>query len=296
MRQSQRRSVIGMNLNAHAKVNLTLEIVGKRPDGFHNLASVMQTIDLHDEIEIAPSSELALDCDVPELNTDSNLVMVAARALREIAGVTAGAHITIRKSIPEAAGLGGGSADAAAALQGLNKLWNAGLDARELASLGITLGSDIPFLLRGGTALVQSRGEDVTPLPNADLQWLVLLTPDIKLENKTGALFSRITAGDHSRGALSHKLAGRIRGGGDVPPQFFFNVFDRVADDAFPGMEDYRSGFSSVGASEVILSGAGPTLFAVPDSRELGVAWELLLKSRGWNAVLTRAWWPENAG
>lgn len=283
-----------MKLEAHAKVNLTLEIIGKRPDGFHNLASVMQTIELHDEIEIESSDDLTLDCDVPELNTDSNLVLVTARALREITGVSDGAHITLRKSIPEAAGLGGGSADAAAVLHGLNELWRAGMDARQLASLGATLGSDIPFLLRGGTALVQGRGEDVTPLPNADLEWLVLLTPEIKLENKTAAVFSRISPGDHSRGALTHKLAGRIRGGGDVPPQFFFNVFDRPADEAFPSMSDYRSGFSGVGAAEVVLTGAGPSLFAVPDSRELGVAWELLLKSRGWNAVLTRAWWPEN--
>ncbi len=283
-----------MKLEAHAKVNLTLEIIGKRPDGFHNLASIMQTIELHDEIEIESSDDLTLDCDVPELNTDSNLVLVTARALREITGVSDGAHITLRKSIPEAAGLGGGSADAAAVLHGLNELWRAGMDARQLASLGATLGSDIPFLLRGGTALVQGRGEDVTPLPNADLEWLVLLTPEIKLENKTAAVFSRISPGDHSRGALTHKLAGRIRGGGDVPPQFFFNVFDRPADEAFPGMSDYRSGFSGVGAAEVVLTGAGPSLFAVPDSRELGVAWELLLKSRGWNAVLTRAWWPEN--
>ena len=284
-----------MKLEAHAKVNLTLEIIGKRPDGFHNLASVMQTIELHDEIEIESSDDLTLDCDVPELNTDSNLVLVAARALREITGVSDGAHITLRKSIPEAGGLGGGSADAAAVLHGLNELWRAGMDARQLASLGATLGSDIPFLLRGGTALVQGRGEDVTPLPNADLEWLVLLTPEIKIENKTAALFSRISPGDHSRGALTHKLAGRIRGGGDVPPQFFFNVFDRPADEAFPGMADYRAGFSSVGAAEVILTGAGPSLFSIPDSRELGVAWELLLKSRGWNAVLTRAWWPENS-
>ena len=295
IRPRHRRSVASMNLEAHAKVNLTLEIIGKRADGFHNLASVMQTIELHDEIGIELAGDLTLDCDVPELNTDSNLVLIAARALREIAGVSDGAHITVRKSIPEAAGLGGGSADAAAVLHGLNDVWSAGLDARELASLGTTLGSDIPFLLRGGTALVQGRGEDVTPLPDADLEWLVLLTPEIKLENKTGALFSRISTGDYSRGALTHKLAGRIRGGGDVPPQFFFNVFDRPADEVFPGMTDYRSGFGIVGAPEVTLSGAGPSLFAVPDTRELGVAWELLLKSRGWNAVLTRAWWPENS-
>ncbi len=284
-----------MKLEAHAKLNLTLEVLGRRHDGYHNLVSVLQTIDLHDEIEIAPSDSISLDCDVPELAGDDNLVVKAARALQDVAGTSDGVHITLRKRIPTAGGLGGGSADAAAVLKGLNRLWGAGLDARELASLALTIGSDVPYLLRGGTALVQGRGEDVTPLPKADLEWFVLLSPDIQLENKTGALFSRLTAGNHTRGTLSHKLAGRIRGGGDVPPQFFFNVFDQVADGAFPGMDEYRTGFRGVGAAEVILTGAGPTLYAVPDSRELGVAWELLLQSRGWNATLARAWWPPEA-
>lgn len=292
-----------MKLEAHAKLNLTLEVLGKRHDGYHNLVSVLQTIDLHDEIELESSDGISLKCDVPELAGGDNLVVKSAQALRDVAGTSDGVHITLRKRIPAAGGLGGGSADAAAVLEGLNRLWKAGLDARELSSLALTIGSDVPYLLRGGTALVQGRGEDVTPLPRADLEWFVLLSPHIRperLKNKTGALFSRLTAGNHTRGVLSHKLAGRIRGGGDVPPQFFFNAFDRVADEAFPGMDEYRTGFRGVGAAEVILSGAGPTLYAVADSREVGVAWQLLLQNRGWNATLTRAWWPdersENSG
>ncbi len=285
-----------MKLEAHAKLNLTLEILGVRHDGYHNLVSVMQTIDLHDEIEIESSDGISLDCDVPDLVGDDNLVVKSAQALRDVAGTSDGVHITLRKRIPMAGGLGGGSADAAAVLEGLNRLWDAGLDARELSSLALTIGSDVPYLLRGGTALVQGRGGDVTPLPNADLEWFVLLSPDIHLKNKTGALFSRLSAGNHTRGTLSHKLAGRIRGGGDVPPDFFFKAFDQVANEAFPGMDEYRTGFRGIGAAEVILSGAGPTLYAVPDSRELGVAWELLLQSRGWNATLARAWWPPERG
>ena len=284
-----------MKLEAHAKLNLTLEVLGKRPDGYHNLVSVMQTIDLHDEIELEESDEISLDCDVPELSNDDNLAVKAAKALQTVAGVSDGVHITLRKRIPAAGGLGGGSADAAAVLSGLNRLWGAGLDARELSSLGLAIGSDVPYLLQGGTALVQGRGEDVTPLPKADLKWFVLLSPGFQIENKTGQLFSKLTGGNHSRGALSHKLAGRIRGGGDVPPQFFFNVFDQVADDAFPAIDEYRSAFSGVGAAEVMLTGAGPSLWAVPDSRELGVAWQLMLRSRGWYSELAQAWWPDKS-
>ncbi len=285
-----------MKLEAHAKLNLTLEVLGVRHDGYHNLVSVLQTIDLHDEIELEQSDGISLDCDVPELAGDDNLVVKAAHALREVAGTSDGVHITLQKRIPAAGGLGGGSADAAAVLKGLNRLWGAGLDARELASLALTIGSDVPFLLQGGTALVQGRGEDVTPLSKADLGWFVLLSPGFQIENKTGRLFSLLTGGNYSRGTLSHKLAGRIRGGGDVPPQFFFNVFDQVADEAYPGMGDYRTAFRGVGAREVSLTGAGPTLYAAADSRELGVAWQLLLQSRGWHSDLARAWWPPAPG
>ena len=285
-----------MKLEAHAKLNLTLEVLGKRHDGYHNLVSVLQTIDLHDEIELSESDGISLDCDVPELAGDGNLVVKAAKALREVAGTSDGVHMTLRKRIPAAGGLGGGSADAAAVLKGLNRLWSAGLDARELASLALTIGSDVPYLLQGGTALVQGRGEDVTPLPRADLDWFVLLSPGFQIENKTGRLFSLLTAGNRTRGTLSHKLAGRIRGGGDVPPQFFFNVFDQVADEAYPEMDEYRTAFRGVGAREVLLTGAGPTLYATADSRELGVAWQLLLQSRGWRSELTQAWWPPEPG
>jgi 4-diphosphocytidyl-2-C-methyl-D-erythritol kinase len=282
-----------LRLKAHAKINLTLEVIGKRPDGYHNLASIMQTVALHDEIEIEEADDLTLDCDVPGLSGDSNLVLVAARALREVAGLNDGARIVLRKSIPEAAGLGGGSSDAATVLKGLNRLWGAGLDDRELASLAAGIGSDVPFLLRGGTALVQGRGEDVTPLPAAAIEWIVLLTPAVSVENKTAALFSKLGNSAHTRGTLSHKLAGRIRGGGDVPPQFLFNAFDAAADESFTGFREFRSGFAAIGAPEVTLSGAGPTLFTIAATRELGVAWQLLLQSRGWNARLTHAWWPE---
>ncbi len=285
-----------LRVEAHAKVNLTLEIIGKRSDGFHNLVSVMQTIDLHDEIVLTQADDISIACDEPSLNNENNLAFAAAVALKKATRVSGGVHIDIRKSIPVAAGLGGGSSDAAAVLRGFNELWACGLDDDALASLGTEIGSDVPFLLKGGTALVQGRGEDVAALPNAAIEWLVLLTPDVKLENKTAALFSRLSPTSYTRGALSHKLAGRARGKGDMPAEFMFNGFDAVAADAFPGFAEYRDGFAGIGAQNVVLSGAGPTMFAVPPSREMGVAWESLLKSRGWDARLVRPWWSPAPG
>lgn len=281
----------GIRVEAHAKVNLTLEILGKRHDGYHNLVSVMQTLELHDTITVLPSPTLSITCSEPSLSNEDNLAFKAAAALRAVTGATRGAQIGVEKAIPVAAGLGGGSSDAAAVLRGLNELWNVGLTAGELASLAFTLGADVPFFLRGGTALVQGRGDDVTPLPPAQLDWIVVLSPESFADDKTRRLFAQVQPRHYTRGALSHKLAGRIRAHGDVPPQFFFNAFSEIAVDAFPQAQRAFNDFGEVGARDVVLSGAGPSFFAVPPNRETGVAWQLLLQSRGWRAFLTRAWW-----
>ena len=186
------------------------------------------------------------------------------------------------------AGLGGGSSDAAAVLHGLNQMWNAGLTGGELTSLAITLGSDVPFLLRGGTALVQGRGDDVTPLPCPSVGWFVILSPEIQIRSKTKTLFNLVRPDQHTRGLLSHKLAGRLRANGDTPSQFFFNGFGHLAREIFPGLPKYRDEFESLGAEDVVLTGAGPSMFAVPPSREVGVAWKLLLRSRGWRSELVQ--------
>jgi len=280
-------------LEAHAKVNLTLEVIGRRDDGFHDLASVMQTVSLHDTVTLTPAADVSLACDDDSIPPDANLALVAARALRERTGAERGADIKVEKCIPVAAGLGGGSSDAAAVLVGLNRMWDLGLDPGELARIAIGIGSDVPFFLAGGTALVHGRGEEVAALPPANTGWLVILAPEIALSGKTGAVFSRLGRDRFTRGVLTHKLAGRIRGGGDVPAQFLFNVFNEVAPTAFPGWQEYADGFRAVGAGEIILCGAGPAMFAPAPSREVGLAWTLMLeKQQGWRAHLVRRWDP----
>ncbi len=270
-----------LELNAYAKVNLTLEALGRRDDGYHDVVSVIQTVDLHDTLTFEPADALELVCDVPELAGDENLALRAARLLREHAGVSDGARITIAKRIPLAAGLGGGSSDAAASLLGLNRFWRLGLSINELSKLAAQLGSDVPFFLRssvsGGTAMVSGRGERVQALPPANLEWLVIACPGIRVPDKTASLYGRLGPSNFTRGALTRRLAARIRGGGDVPPQFLFNVFDDVAFDAFPGLRECWDAMHTLGAREVHVAGSGPSLFAPVSSREVGSALQLLL-------------------
>lgn len=266
-----------LELNAYAKVNLTLEALGRRDDGYHDVVSVMQTVDLHDTLTFESADELDLVCDVPELAGCGNLALRAARLLQESTGTEDGARITIVKRIPLSAGLGGGSSDAAATLVALNRLWGLGLSVGELSALAARLGSDVPFLLRGGTAMVDGRGERVSQLPPADLEWLVIACPGIQVPDKTASLYAKLGPSNFTRGALTRRLSARIRGGGDVPPQFLFNVFDAVAFDAFPGLRECWDAMHALGAREVHVAGSGPSLFAPVSSREVGSALQLLL-------------------
>jgi 4-diphosphocytidyl-2-C-methyl-D-erythritol kinase len=267
---------------AFAKVNLTLEILGKRRDGYHNLASVMQTVDLFDSMTISESDDVIVECDDTAIRPESNLATKAAKVLQRSTGTSRGARISIKKNIPVSAGLGGGSADAAATLRGLNQLWKLGLSLGELTELAAEVGSDVPFLIRGGTALVQGRGEDVTPIAAAKIPKILILTPEVDLENptaKTASVFAHVTESMFTRGNLSHKLAARIGSGGDCPPEFFFNQFGTIADELFRGWDEHSNQLMSLGARDVVLCGAGPSMFTIPPSKELGTAWHLLLTS-----------------
>lgn len=282
-----------LELEAHAKINLTLEVLGKRDDGFHDIVSIMQTIDLHDVVTLKRADDITLTCDDPALAGEDNLVLVAARKLRETAGVDLGVDISLEKHIPVSAGLGGGSSDAASVLNGLNQLWELKLELDVLEEIATGIGSDVPYFLSGGTALVQGRGEHVVPLAHANIRWMVVVSPESDLPDKTARLYGQISDSDHTRGVLTHKLAGRIRGGGDAPAQFFFNAFEPYAEKVFPEYAAIRETFRSLGAMGILMSGAGPSMFALAPSREVGVAWQLMLQMQhGLRAFLVRRWDP----
>ena len=168
-----------MEIKAQAKLNWTLDITGKRADGYHLLDMLMQPISLYDTLTIEESDTLTLDItgnDALKAEPD-NLVLRAARALQQAAGTQKGAHITLEKHIPTGAGLGGGSADAAAALKGLNELWGLGLPLKSLQDIGLSLGADIPFCLADAPMRVRGIGERLSPLPVGRTFELVLVKP-----------------------------------------------------------------------------------------------------------------------
>lgn len=260
-----------VRITAYAKVNLALEILGKRADGFHEIRSVMQSISLADDLLIEEADELTVECELPELAGESNLIAAAAKALANLSRRHPGARISLNKGIPVAAGMGGASSDAAAALVGLARLWGVDLPATELAQLAASLGSDVPFFLAGGTALVSGRGDLVEPLPDAQPSWLILLSPGHTLANKTAALYRHITPALWTSGARTQRMADAIARGGPLTPDLASNVFSQVAIELFPTILAYEEAMLDAGASAVHLSGSGPTLFSLfatePDAR-----------------------------
>ena len=280
-----------LTLQARAKLNLTLEVLGRRPDGYHETTSIMQTLELADTVTIEPSDGLVVTCSAPDLGGESNLAWRAGDLLRREFGVTSGAHIAIEKHIPVSAGLGGGSSDAAAAMVGLNSLWELGLSHDHLRNLAAELGSDVPFLVDGGTAIALGRGERVRSLPTAPLPWFVLAFPRMSRQNKTAFMYSSITEENYTRGGLTRKLEARIRNKGDIPPQFLFNAFDTVAKDVEQDVDRCWSDMYAAGAREIHVAGSGPTVYAAIERKEIATAVHLVMeKIKGWPSIMTRAW------
>jgi 4-diphosphocytidyl-2-C-methyl-D-erythritol kinase len=257
---------------APAKLNLSLEVLGRRPDGYHELATVFQTVGLCDELSFQPAEELAFEVDDPTLATEQNLVVRAARRLQETSGRQLGARITLRKRIPIAAGVGGGSADAAAALRGLRRLWRLPIDDAALAGVAAGLGADVPFLLGGGTALARGIGERIEPLPPLTGWWAVLYAPRYDVADKTVRAYRALRPTDFSDGAATLALADALRGGRRPDLADGANGFERAAEELFPGLGEHRARLRAAGAPWVRLSGAGPTLFTLVPGRAEGEA------------------------
>ncbi|NCB36540.1 MAG: 4-(cytidine 5'-diphospho)-2-C-methyl-D-erythritol kinase, partial [Clostridia bacterium] len=167
-----------LRLHARAKINWTLDIIGTRQDGYHQMDMLMESVQLADTLIMEESDTLRLSIEGNESLSDTdNLVLRAALALQKAAGCARGAYLSLQKRIPVGAGMGGGSADAAAALIGLTRLWKAGKSLSELQAIGLTLGADVPFLLHGGLARVGGIGEEICPLPKAATATLLVIQP-----------------------------------------------------------------------------------------------------------------------
>ncbi len=247
-------------LEAFAKVNRSLVVLGRRPDGFHEIDTLFQTIDLSDEIRFGEDGALSLSAQGMGLAANAdNLVLRAAQVLSAHAGVVRGARIRLVKRIPVGAGLGGGSADAAATLLGLNELWRLGLDIEELSCVAASVGSDVPFFLFGGRARGTGRGERIEPLPDAPDETLVLFLPPFGMA--TPEVYRALGAG-----AAPDPLPPRVDAG-MLPDR---NDLEAAAERLRPEVASLRSALLAEGAVTARLSGSGSTVFGV--FREDGAA------------------------
>ena len=249
-----------MVVKACAKINLGLEVVGKRPDGYHDILTLFQTIDFADEIELAPAGrgELFLRGDDPDIAWDgTNLVHRAAAALRLRAGTDRGAAIDVRKRVPAGRGLGGGSADAAATLKALDELWKTGLGPGALDELARGLGADVPYFLAGGLCLGSGRGDELEPLPDLPVLFAVLALPPFSVA--TAGVYRAFPAALTSGGKDS-KIRRFLRTG-DFG--LLENGLETVIFRSYPQLAELKRFFLDRGALCSLVSGSGSAVYGL---------------------------------
>jgi 4-diphosphocytidyl-2-C-methyl-D-erythritol kinase len=268
-----------------AKINLALAVLGKRPDGFHEIRTVFQSIDLHDEIEFQESRDLQLECEnLPDLPVDRNLAWKAAEALLRKTGLSRGVRILLKKSIPPGAGLGGGSSNAAATLLGLCRFWNVEVAKPDLISLAADLGSDVAFFLEGGTALGIGRGEEVYPLPPVASTPLVVIYPGVHVS--TAEAYRSLNLRLTSREA-THKIqgfCGRLSGDTSFPAGIF-NDFETSILPAYPEILEAKNFLIRRGAAAAMLSGSGSSVFGFFLDEESALAAARVTCPEGWRVL-----------
>ena len=256
---------------AYAKINLGLDILGKRADGYHEVSMIMQSVGLCDEIVISPGSgegKITISTNIPGLSCGSdNLAYKAAALLAKHAGIIPNVHIALNKKIFLAAGLAGGSADAAAVLRGLNKYWQLHLENHELESLAALLGSDIPFCIEGGTMLATGRGEVLTKL--ADLpETIVVLAKPRHLEVSTAWVYQHYDKGRVVQAPCIWQLEDRLAAGAPALVPYMGNVLETVTIPAHPVIAQIKAAMLGAGAYFALMSGSGPTVFALAHNQE----------------------------
>ncbi len=282
-----------ITLPSFAKINWTLEILGKRPDGYHEVRTLLQTVSAADELSFEPAdSGIAIQCDHPMVPLDeSNLVHRAAKLLSELTQINKGVRIHIRKRLPVAAGLGGGSSNGAITLLALQKLWNIQIAPADLFNLGSKLGADAPFFLIGGTCLGVGRGDEVYPLADINEEFLLLINagiaaptgeayanlppeltkprPDIKMPLSFEAAYAAISRpSDHIK---------------------LINDLEKPVLARHPELIEIKRRLKEAGARGVLMSGSGSTIFAIFDSDKARSGAERRLSENGWSIQKARS-------
>jgi 4-diphosphocytidyl-2-C-methyl-D-erythritol kinase len=273
-------------IKAPAKINLCLHVLGKRPDGYHDLAMLMQRVSLYDRIEIATTTdgEVSVTCPGLELAPgEDNIAARAATLMLKRAGSPLGVGIRIEKEIPAAAGLGGGSSDAAAVLLALNSMLDLELPLSELTALGVTLGADVPFFLLQASAWATGIGEVLEPVPDLPSVWYLLVNPGIPVS--TAWVFG-------NWGLTSPGRAARMR---EFPRtteelvRLFHNDLEAVTIGRYPVVAEIKKAVLDCGAAGALMSGSGATVFGVfPDEESTRHAAALLARDHGWSTYVVQ--------
>lgn len=277
-------------IRAHGKLNLSLEVVGRRADGYYDLVSVVQEISLADALTFVPDSGLRLDATHPDLAGERNLALSAARLLALAGRQVAGASIHLDKQIPVAAGLGGGSSDAAATLVAANRLWRQGVPARRLLTMAAQLGSDVPFFLYGGTCLVEGRGERVLPLPTPACRWYALSNPGIAVP--TGDIFGALR-GPWTDGGRTRDVADAVSAEGRVTVGV--NALQATLFALYPAAERCLADQSALAPGPTLVSGSGATVYSLCGSAAEAARIAAGMRENGYwadvaHSVASRGW------
>jgi len=269
-------------VNSYAKINWTLDILFKREDGYHELRTIYQTVSLHDRLLISQTREaIEIACDDPRAPSDeTNLAFKAATLLREAARITKGARIEIDKRIPVAAGLGGGSSNAAITLFALVKLWRLEIDQRELTRIASALGSDVPFFLIGGTAMGVGRGEQVHPVEQVSREHLLLVNPGIAVSTRDAYEgYARLTRPE-SASIMPFTLP--TANGVRELPLAARNDLEEVVLASYPEIAEVKRRLIAAGARHAVMSGSGATVFGVFDNSQVTERAESEMRALGY--------------
>ncbi|MDD4320442.1 MAG: 4-(cytidine 5'-diphospho)-2-C-methyl-D-erythritol kinase [Acidaminococcaceae bacterium] len=252
-----------MEEKAYAKINLGLNVLGKRCDGYHDVDMIMQTISLADEVELTEAESFLLTTDDADLACDeSNLAWKAANLMGKLVNRKPNVHIHIKKQIFVAAGLAGGSSDGAAVLRGLNKLWKIGFSVRQLEAFAAQLGSDVPFCISGGTTRATGRGEILKALPDMPIMWLVLVKPK-NMAVSTSWVYKNLGEEVEQIQLIDNlEKAIKIQDGASVLKNLG-NVLESVTIPVYPLIGEIKDTMLKVGALAALMSGSGPTVFGV---------------------------------
>jgi len=273
-----------IQIKAPAKINLYLEIIGKRPNGYHNIESIFHTVDLFDILDFEESNNIQLTCNNSSLAVDqSNLIYKTVLKMQKYFNVDKAVKVHLVKNIPMGAGLGGGSSDAAATIKALNKLWNLNKSKKELELFAASIGADVPFFLTCGTAFVEGIGDIITKINIKNKYYFVLVKPNFGVStvwaySQIKMPLTNINKIDNILKVLREDCLKT-----DVAKKFFFNRFEEVVFPRYREIEDIKKYLESFGCA-TLMSGSGATIFALASSKEQSVDLVEKLKKCGWNA------------